>query len=199
MALDFNQRLVEQLLRRAGYDILVASDGRHALAALEKGRFDVMLLDVHMPVCDGFQVIEDQRQREVVVGPCERAAWAADRAVEAFQPSQNASARMTSPPARVIRARNMLRLIVLLKKRTEPSAIDALKPPGWDEPAPLVVGTIPRLVPLKYVVKFLLVDGRQDGHPPAQERLAFFIEDRRRSFVLAGRSIDQNRQDHDHA
>ena len=45
----FNQQLVEHLLRRKGHDVRVASDGREALAALEQDRFDLMLLDVHMP------------------------------------------------------------------------------------------------------------------------------------------------------
>ena len=64
----FNQQLVEHLLRRKGHDIRVASDGREALAALERGEFDLMLLDVHMPGCDGFQVIEALRRREQATG-----------------------------------------------------------------------------------------------------------------------------------
>ena len=64
----FNQQLVEHLLRRKGHDIRVASDGREALAALERGGFDLMLLDVHMPGCDGFQVIKTLRQREQATG-----------------------------------------------------------------------------------------------------------------------------------
>jgi CheY-like chemotaxis protein len=64
----FNQQLVEHLLRRKGHAIRVASDGREALAALERDRFDLMLLDVHMPGCDGFQVIAALRQREQATG-----------------------------------------------------------------------------------------------------------------------------------
>ena len=64
----FNQQFVGHLLRRKGHDVRVASDGREALAALEQGRFDLMLLDVHMPGCDGFQVTEALRQREQATG-----------------------------------------------------------------------------------------------------------------------------------
>jgi len=64
----FNQKLVENLLRRKGHDIRVANDGREALAALEQDNFDLMLLDVHMPGCDGFQVIEALRRREQATG-----------------------------------------------------------------------------------------------------------------------------------
>jgi two-component system sensor histidine kinase/response regulator len=64
----FNQKLVEHLLGRRGHDVHVASDGREALAALEQDRFDLMLLDVHMPGYDGFQVIEALRSRERATG-----------------------------------------------------------------------------------------------------------------------------------
>ena len=63
-----SQQLVEHLLRRKGHDVRVASDGRETLAALEHDRFDLMLLDVHMPACDGFQVIEALRKRERATG-----------------------------------------------------------------------------------------------------------------------------------
>jgi PAS domain S-box-containing protein len=64
----FNQQLVGHLLRRKGHAVRVASDGGDALAALEQDRFDLMLLDVHMPGKDGFQVIETLRQREQGTG-----------------------------------------------------------------------------------------------------------------------------------
>ena len=64
----FNQQLVGHLLGRKGHEVRFASDGLEALAALEQDGFDLMLLDVHMPGCDGFQVIEALRQREQATG-----------------------------------------------------------------------------------------------------------------------------------
>jgi two-component system, sensor histidine kinase and response regulator len=64
----FNQQHVEHLLRRRRHEVRVASDGRQALAALEQDRFDLMLLDLHMPGCDGFEVIEALRRREQATG-----------------------------------------------------------------------------------------------------------------------------------
>jgi CheY-like chemotaxis protein/HPt (histidine-containing phosphotransfer) domain-containing protein len=64
----FNQALMEDLLPRRGHTVHVAADGRAALAALEQSHFDVMLLDVHLPELDGFQVIGLQRQREQGTG-----------------------------------------------------------------------------------------------------------------------------------
>jgi CheY-like chemotaxis protein len=55
---------MKDLLPRRGHTLRVVGDGRAALKALEQDHFDVMLLDVHMPELDGFQVVAAQRQRE---------------------------------------------------------------------------------------------------------------------------------------
>jgi CheY-like chemotaxis protein len=60
----YNQAVMEDLLPRRGHTVRVAGDGRSALEALEQEHFDVMLLDIHMPELDGFQVIAAQRERE---------------------------------------------------------------------------------------------------------------------------------------
>jgi signal transduction histidine kinase/CheY-like chemotaxis protein len=64
----YNQAVMEDLLPRRGHTLQVAGDGRAALAALEQDHFDVMLLDIHMPELDGFQVVALQRQREQGTG-----------------------------------------------------------------------------------------------------------------------------------
>jgi PAS domain S-box-containing protein len=64
----YNQAVLEDLLQRRGHTLHLAGDGRAALAALEQGPFDVMLLDIHMPGLDGFQVVAAQRQREQGTG-----------------------------------------------------------------------------------------------------------------------------------
>jgi PAS domain S-box-containing protein len=60
----YNQAVMEDLLPRRGHTLRVAGDGRAALAALEQDHFDVMLLDIHMPEVDGFQVVTALRRRE---------------------------------------------------------------------------------------------------------------------------------------
>jgi PAS domain S-box-containing protein len=64
----YNVAVMEDLLRSRGHALHVAGDGRAALAALEQDRFDVMLLDIHMPELDGFQVVAALRQREQGTG-----------------------------------------------------------------------------------------------------------------------------------
>jgi PAS domain S-box-containing protein len=63
-----NQQVVQHFLSRHGHTVQVAADGREALAALEQGAFDLLLLDVHMPEMDGFRVIEALRCREQATG-----------------------------------------------------------------------------------------------------------------------------------
>ncbi len=65
---DFNVQLLEQLLVRRGYHVRLANNGREALALTEAEPFDLLLLDVHMPELDGFQVIQAIREREHSAG-----------------------------------------------------------------------------------------------------------------------------------
>ena len=61
---EFNAVLLEQLLGQRGHSVRIAKDGREALAAVQGERFDLLLLDMHMPEMDGFQVTEELRERE---------------------------------------------------------------------------------------------------------------------------------------
>jgi PAS domain S-box-containing protein len=64
----FNAQLLEQLLTRRGHAVRLASNGREALARAKAGDFDVLLLDVHMPELDGFQVVQAVREHERSAG-----------------------------------------------------------------------------------------------------------------------------------
>lgn len=55
--------LVGTRLRRAGYNVIVAADGLEGLRQFYGNRPDLVILDVAMPVMDGWQVLE--RIREV--------------------------------------------------------------------------------------------------------------------------------------
>jgi CheY-like chemotaxis protein len=55
--------LVSDVLRDDGYDVLEASNGIDALAHLRTGRPDLIILDLMMPVMDGWAFVEECRQR----------------------------------------------------------------------------------------------------------------------------------------
>lgn len=63
-----NQILAQRLLERDGHTVDVVNDGTAVLDALEATPFDLLLLDVHMPVMDGFKATAAIRQRERTTG-----------------------------------------------------------------------------------------------------------------------------------
>ncbi|MBU0992998.1 MAG: response regulator [Proteobacteria bacterium] len=50
-----NQKLVSQLLSKAGYTVETAVNGKKALQLLEHKEFDLILMDIQMPVLDGLE------------------------------------------------------------------------------------------------------------------------------------------------
>lgn len=52
---------VEKGLRAAGYTSVIARDGKEALDYASTGEFDLMVLDIGLPLMDGFQVLGELR------------------------------------------------------------------------------------------------------------------------------------------
>jgi signal transduction histidine kinase/DNA-binding response OmpR family regulator len=61
---DINRELVVELLERRGHIAIGVSDGREAVAELEKHDFDVLLIDEEMPKMTGMQATLAIRERE---------------------------------------------------------------------------------------------------------------------------------------
>ncbi len=53
-----NQRVVQLLLERRGHRVDLVADGAEAVAAVRRTRFDLVLMDVQMPVLDGLAATE---------------------------------------------------------------------------------------------------------------------------------------------
>jgi signal transduction histidine kinase/CheY-like chemotaxis protein/HPt (histidine-containing phosphotransfer) domain-containing protein len=58
-----NRRLLRYHLRNAGVSVETARDGSEAIEAIAAGGFDLVFMDVQMPVMDGFQAIRELRRR----------------------------------------------------------------------------------------------------------------------------------------
>ncbi|TCV94783.1 two-component system sensor histidine kinase EvgS [Luteibacter rhizovicinus] len=59
-----NQHLVRIQLDLRGYSCDVVENGEAALAALERQSYDLLLVDCHMPLVDGYAVAREVRRRE---------------------------------------------------------------------------------------------------------------------------------------
>ena len=50
-----NRQILRDLLGSAGYDLIEAENGEEALAAVAKHRPDLVLMDIQLPIMDGYE------------------------------------------------------------------------------------------------------------------------------------------------
>jgi DNA-binding response OmpR family regulator len=56
---------LELKLQHEGFEAVIATNGQECLDLIDKEHFDVILLDMMMPVMDGFQVLQQLQTRPV--------------------------------------------------------------------------------------------------------------------------------------
>jgi PAS domain S-box-containing protein len=59
-----NQRLISRLLEKMGHSVTVAPNGLEALLLLEREEFDLVAMDMQMPVMDGIEAVQKIREGE---------------------------------------------------------------------------------------------------------------------------------------
>jgi two-component system sensor histidine kinase/response regulator len=63
-----NREVAVQLLTKRGHSVVVAENGKQAVARFEAESFDMILMDVQMPEMDGFEATAAIRRREAASG-----------------------------------------------------------------------------------------------------------------------------------
>lgn len=60
--------LIEKILQRKGWEIVVATSGDRGVEAFRRGGFDLVLTDLHIPKLSGFEVTRKIRELEASSG-----------------------------------------------------------------------------------------------------------------------------------
>lgn len=81
---ELNSDMLSRRLARRGYDVLLANDGAKGVAAAKENRPDLILMDISLPVTDGWeatrQLKTDPETRPIPVIALTAHAMATDRA-----------------------------------------------------------------------------------------------------------------------
>ena len=66
--IEINRVVMQMILEQLGCDVSTAVDGQEGLGAIDVGQFDIVFMDLQMPVCDGFEATRQIRNIEIVEG-----------------------------------------------------------------------------------------------------------------------------------
>lgn len=90
---DEIRALLDEVLKQEGFHVAVAKNGKEALDLLQQEQGWVVLLDVNMPVLDGYEVVRQLR---------ENPAWLDDHRVVLMSAGRNLAAAQLPPFSEVI-------------------------------------------------------------------------------------------------
>ena len=84
---EVNVKVLRSLLERAGCQVDVARDGLEAISRNAAKQYDVILMDVQMPSCDGIEATKAIRAEEARTGPMRAGNVSSDFAETRVRPA----------------------------------------------------------------------------------------------------------------
>ncbi|MGF1613596.1 MAG: ATP-binding protein [Gammaproteobacteria bacterium] len=115
-----NRKVLQMILRRAGHRVHLVENGEQALDALETRRFDLAILDMHMPIMDGIQVVKLHRMTHLDQTGLPFIILTANATLDAVRQCQEAGidAYLTKP----VESKRLLDTVTALTSVKQPSA-----------------------------------------------------------------------------
>ncbi|MDB5494342.1 MAG: sensor histidine kinase/response regulator, partial [Phenylobacterium sp.] len=117
-----NQLVLKTLLHQLGLDPTVVEDGAAAVAAWAAGEWDVILMDVQMPVMDGLTATTTIRDREAETGRPRTPIIALTANAMSHQVEQYLAAGMDGHVAKPIAALDLFQALSAVMEDTEEAA-----------------------------------------------------------------------------
>lgn len=131
-----NRRVVQRILESGGHRVTLVKNGEEALDALEQESFDLVLMDLNMPVMDGIEATKLYRVQSLGRRAVPIIGLTADATPEARQRCLDAGMRacLTKPitPPELL---DTVRIHALRTSDAQPGVVPAA-PPGEAEPPP---------------------------------------------------------------
>ncbi|TMV08940.1 response regulator [Ruegeria sediminis] len=106
-----NQKVAVDLLTKRGHSVDVAENGQEAVNAAEKDGYDIVLMDMHMPVMDGVEAAKQIRAREQAEGGRRLPIVACTASVTPADRERCAAAGMDDFVGKPFRANELLRIV----------------------------------------------------------------------------------------
>jgi two-component system cell cycle response regulator DivK len=110
-----NRQILRDLLGNAGYELIEAADGEQALIAYAKQRPDLILMDIQLPVMDGYETTRriraDPESRAIPIIAVTSYALAGDEAKALAAGCNSYITKPYSPRALLAKVREHLALV----------------------------------------------------------------------------------------
>ncbi len=98
---EINQQVAQEILESAGFTVSLANNGKEAVEAVQAGHYDAILMDVQMPVMDGYTATRKIREWEGRMGKSEVGRRNAERELKESDSEELSSSSIQYPESSI--------------------------------------------------------------------------------------------------